>query len=97
MSCKCVLSSSLHGLIVADALGVPNRRIVLSDKIIGGDLKFDDYYSVYFDKAEDAPVTIDLRKETIDEKNIDTIIENYVNLEDKMEEQCKALLKIKIN
>lgn len=97
LSCKCVLSSSLHGLIVADALGVPNRRIVLSDKIIGGDLKFDDYYSVYFDKAEDAPVTIDLRKETIDEKNIDTIIENYVNLEDKMEEQCKALLKIKIN
>lgn len=45
--CYCILSSSLHGLIFADALGIPNKRVVFSDEIIGGDLKYEDYYSVY--------------------------------------------------
>ncbi len=38
-SCEAVLSSSLHGLIVADALGVPNARLKLSDLVAGGDWK----------------------------------------------------------
>lgn len=38
-----VLSSTLHGLIAADAYGIPNARIVLSDRIAGGDFKFMDY------------------------------------------------------
>lgn len=97
LSCKCILSSSLHGLIFADALGIPNRRIVLSDEIIGGDLKFDDYYSVYYENPEEAPETIDLRKTTVTDETIDDIIKNYVNVERKMDEQCRALLKIKIN
>lgn len=42
-----VLSSSLHGLICSDALGVPNRWTPMSDKLEGGAYKFDDYYSVY--------------------------------------------------
>lgn len=39
-----VASSSMHGLIAADALGVPNARIVLSGALRGGDFKFEDYY-----------------------------------------------------
>lgn len=46
-SCRFILSSSLHGLVAADALGIPNRRIVFGGGIIGGDFKFDDYYSIY--------------------------------------------------
>jgi len=46
-SCRFVLSSSLHGLIAADALGIPNARLKISDRIRGGNFKYDDYYSIY--------------------------------------------------
>jgi len=45
--CEFILSSSLHGLIVADALEIPNAWIKLSDKVRGRDFKFADYYSVF--------------------------------------------------
>ncbi|QQL45623.1 polysaccharide pyruvyl transferase family protein [Sulfuriroseicoccus oceanibius] len=42
-SCRKILSSSLHGLICADAYGKPNVWLGLSDRVIGGAFKFDDY------------------------------------------------------
>lgn len=45
--CRCVLSSSLHGLIVADSLGIPNLHVVFGDRLLGDGYKFDDYYSAY--------------------------------------------------
>lgn len=44
-SCKFIASSSLHGLIAADAYGVPSRWIKISDRIDGGSFKFKDYYA----------------------------------------------------
>ncbi len=46
-ACDIILSSSLHGLIVADALGIPNRWIQLSGGIRGKNFKFHDYYSAF--------------------------------------------------
>lgn len=45
--CRNVVSSSLHGLVVADALGVPNAWLPLGSGVIGGDYKFRDYYSAF--------------------------------------------------
>lgn len=42
--CGCIASSSLHGIITAHSYGIPAFWIKLSDKIIGGDFKFQDYY-----------------------------------------------------
>jgi pyruvyltransferase len=41
--CECIASSSLHGLIAADALGIPNWRLHFGGGITGGDYKFRDY------------------------------------------------------
>ena len=44
-ACEVVFSQSLHGLIVADALGIPNVWIAPAAEMRGGRFKFDDYFS----------------------------------------------------
>ena len=50
--CEAVLSSGLHGLVFADALGIPNRWFTASGALRGGRHKFDDYYSVFDLRAQ---------------------------------------------
>lgn len=54
-SCEMVVSSSLHGLVIADSLGVPNKFVRLSNLLQGGIFKFEDYYSAYEQSADPAP------------------------------------------
>lgn len=51
-SCEKIISSSMHGLILSDAYNIPNRRVILSDKIYGGNFKFKDYYSTTINPEE---------------------------------------------
>jgi pyruvyltransferase len=45
--CETLLSSSLHGLIVADSVGTPNAHVPMTSLVEGGGYKFKDYYSVF--------------------------------------------------
>lgn len=56
-ACDIVLSSAMHGLIAADSLGIPNAWMRLSDRLVGGDWKFRDYYSVF--GVEPSVLTLD--------------------------------------
>ncbi len=54
-SCEYIISSSLHGLVISDAFGIPSARVCFGQKI--GDFKFWDYFSAY----DEPSVTYDAR------------------------------------
>lgn len=63
VSCECIASSSLHGLILSDAYHVPNVWIKLTDKITGSSFKYLDYFeSIERDTIE----PLDYRNKNID-------------------------------
>ncbi len=55
--CETIVSSSLHGLIFSDSLGIPNVHARLTELPIGGSFKFRDYYSSF--DLEDPALTVD--------------------------------------
>ncbi|MBR4604468.1 MAG: glycosyltransferase, partial [Kiritimatiellae bacterium] len=89
-----VLSSSLHGIIVADSLGIPNRRIVVdgfeTDEMRmrnESDFKFADYYSAF---GLECPERIRLSElKSAPRKTIERVVD-FVP-QDKVEE-CKRKL-----
>ena len=87
--CEVIASSALHGLIVADSLGIPNGQLVASDKMWGGNYKFDDYNS----GLDYCRTRIDIRKKPLTEKDISTIEKKYCLNLDLIERKKEQLFK----
>lgn len=88
--CETVLSSSLHGCIIADAFGIPNQWFECSDKVFGSGFKFHDYYSAYDIYNVEA---LDFRNaETAKIPTVNQIIDNYrVQYSDVRQKQQQLL------
>ena len=86
-SCSLILSSSLHGLIFADSLSVPNAHIKLSDNLTGGSYKFLDYYSGVGKKYLPADIN-----KIFDDKYLSKLKREYQPIPNKLKKQ-RALVK----
>lgn len=58
LECESIISSSLHGLIFADAYGIPNHWVKITNVLSGDDFKFADYYSVLYGSKEKSPIIL---------------------------------------
>lgn len=56
-SCDFIVSSSLHGLVIADSFGIPNLWVTLDPQLFGGRWKFDDYYGAFGLKMAPVPLS----------------------------------------
>lgn len=87
--CEYILSSSLHGLIVADSYHIPNLHVMFykyGEKMMGDGYKFSDYYSSY--GLEDEPIFIKTEKDM----PLLTIIDEKYKVDSQIVEQKKEAI-----
>jgi len=66
--CEVIFSSSLHGLIIADAYKKPTVWLKFGDEVLGDDFKFYDYYaSLGISSNQIAPIDMRIKAYSIDE------------------------------
>lgn len=88
--CEFVISSSLHGLVTADSLSIPNVRMIIGDKIKGGDYKYNDYYSAFGIEHHER---IFLSECLFTEQHISQLTDKYSISSEKIKEIQDALLQ----
>jgi len=84
-SCKLILSSSLHGLVVADSFGIPNAHLEFAE-LEEGNFKFEDYFSGI--GKEHTKYTSEL---LFDDEKLEKIIASYAPVHD-LEQIQKGLI-----
>ncbi|MDD5792973.1 MAG: polysaccharide pyruvyl transferase family protein [Erysipelotrichaceae bacterium] len=84
--CRNIISTSLHGLIIADSFHIPNLWVKISERIIGSDFKYHDYYSAFGLSVE----PFDLRKQEL--SSLSLISDNYQIRSEDVERKKQELL-----
>ncbi len=92
LQCEKIVSSSLHGIIVAHAYGIPAVWQKFSDKVFGDDIKYQDYLEsveleFYRPKIKETPFS---------EEDFNMLFENLPSLprEEVLEDLCNGLMKV---
>ncbi|WP_245583431.1 polysaccharide pyruvyl transferase family protein [Salinimicrobium terrae] len=93
LECERILSTSLHGLIVAHAYGIPAVWVKMSSKIFGNDVKYFDYLESVGLEAYEAEVV----DEGISEDKISSLFQNYPSWvsQEKLKALKAGLLEVK--
>ncbi len=84
-SCEIVLSSSLHGIIVAHSLGIPAVWVKPGDNLYGGEFKYYDYF-------ESIHTTYSPQKLELD-TDIDELVRNPIKVDTTIIEEKKSQLR----
>lgn len=79
LSCKAIISSSLHGVIVAHAYGIPAIWVQFSNKLSGDNVKYADYFLSVGIEPYEAPF-IDQK---VSHEYFKDLIASYASLPDK--------------
>ena len=92
LKCEKIMSSSLHGIIVAHAYGIPAIWQKFSNNIFGDDVKYQDY----FESVEIEHYIPSVLSEKIEMSHIEDLFSNNESLPDKtiIEKLCTGLMEV---